>query len=340
MNTRNLSPPNIFHRAAAAFLAISLAALSGASCRCSKDAGAPPTDAAELWLGGDVHVGQGPGNGLSSLSKAFQNGWGIVNLEGPVGSGPVPEKEPPEDNGIYEPPGEPADPSLQLQNNPEALVPLRQSGVRVMGIANNHAGDRGIHGPENTANALLSAGILPAGEPIGPAAFELGGQKIVVAAFDLSPGAINNLPEALQQAKKKGDFLIATFHVTGPPSYLPRPELRAAVDIALEAGARVIAAHGTHALGPVERRGNAVIAWGLGNLLFNCPCTDEVDGAILHIRLEGQSILARIVPVDAGLQGHAAEPARHAGLILELFDALGSSPLRREIFRGIETGVF
>jgi poly-gamma-glutamate capsule biosynthesis protein CapA/YwtB (metallophosphatase superfamily) len=127
-----------------------------------------------------------------------------------------------------------------------------------------------------------------------------------------------------------GDVLVATFHVTGPPSYLPRPELRAAVDTAITAGALVVAAHGTHALGPVERRGKAVIAWGLGNLLFACDCTDEVDGAVLRVSIDGDAARARILPIDAGLRGAPARPGHNPELILDLLDALGSSPLRRE----------
>lgn len=294
----------------------------------------------ELWLGGDVHVGNGEGTGLSPLAPMLEHAYGIVNLEGPIGSGSFNPPEQPGDDEIYEPPADPSDLPLRLQNNAESLPALRRNGVRVMGIANNHSGDRGPKGPEQTAKALYSTGILPAGEPAGPAVFSAGGKKIVVSAFDLSPGVVNDLPNALAQAKQEGDFLITTFHISGSSSYLPRPELRAAVDIALEAGSRVIAAHGTHALGPLERRGDAVIAWGLGNLLFDCPCTDELDGAILYIRLEGSSMTARIVPVDAGLQGKPARPAHNPGLIFGLFDALGSSPLRREIFRGFETAVF
>lgn len=306
---------------------------------CSRASSEHPAPGAELWLGGDVHIGQGDGKGLAPLSNILKDDIGIVNLEGPVATSLQPAP-PGEDNAIYEPPADPSDLPLQLRNNPRALAALRKQGIRVMGIANNHAGDLGQQGREDTVKALYSAGILPAGELAGPAVFFAGAKKFVVAAFDLSPGTVNDLTQDLAQAKEQGDILITTFHVTGSPSYLPRPELRAAVDIALEAGARVIAAHGSHALGPIERRGNAVIAWGLGNLLFDCPCTDEIDGAILHIRLEGDAISARIIPLDAGLLGRPAAPAHNPALIFGLFDALGSSPIRKEVFRGVETGVF
>jgi hypothetical protein len=153
---------------------------------------------------------------------------------------------------------------------------------------------------------------------------------VVITAHDLTTGVPAGLPDELRGARAAGDVLVSTFHVTGPPSYLPRPELRDAVGAALAAGARVIAAHGTHAVGPVERRGDAVIAWGLGNLLFACDCTGEVDGAILRVSIEGDAVRAHIVPIDAGLRGGAARPGHDPALVVDLLDALGSSPLRRE----------
>lgn len=271
-------------------------------------------EAIELWIGGDVHVGDvdPSAKGLALLSDALAGAEGIVNLEGPIG-----------------PPPEPAS-ALRLANSPPAVRALRASGVRVAGIANNHASDRGPEGIGHTAAALREMGILPAGGPAGPAVLTTKGRRVVVTAHDLSGGVPADLAADLAGARAHGDVLIATFHVTGPPSYLPRPELRTAVDAALAAGALVVAAHGSHALGPVERRGDAVIAWGLGNLLFACDCTDELDGAVLRVSIEGAAARARVIPIDAGLRGAAARPGHNPGLIFDLLDALGSSPLRRE----------
>lgn len=270
-----------------------------------------PPPAAELWIGGDVHIGKGPGNGLAPLAAVLEGALGIVNLEGPIGDSPGP--------------GE----GVRLANAPAGVAGLRAAGVRVMGIANNHSGDRGPSGLEETAAALRGAGALPAGGSAGAAVVSVNGRRVAVTAHDLTDGVPPNLSDDLSAARARGDVLIATFHVTGPASYLPRPELRAAVDAALSAGARVIAAHGTHALGPVERRGDAVIAWGLGNLLFDCDCTDEIDGAVLRVSIDGDVVRARIIPIDAGLRGAPARPGHNPALIFDLLEAITSSPLTR-----------
>jgi poly-gamma-glutamate synthesis protein (capsule biosynthesis protein) len=268
--------------------------------------------AVELWLGGDVHLGEQTTARLDAVAPLVAGAAGIVNLEGPVGEPPPP-----------------AGSTLRLSNSSGALPGLRAAGVRVVGIANNHAADRGPEGPGDTVRSLADRGLLAAGGPAGVAALEVQGRRVVVSAHDLSKGAPTTLASELESARSQGDLLVATFHVTGPPSYLPRPELRTAVEVAVRAGARVIAAHGSHALGPVERRGASVIAWGLGNLLFSCDCTDDRDGAILRVHSDDERLQATIVPIDAGLKGEPARPARDPELILDLLVALGSSPLER-----------
>jgi poly-gamma-glutamate synthesis protein (capsule biosynthesis protein) len=164
---------------------------------------------------------------------------------------------------------------------------------------------------------------------------EVGGLRFAVTAHDLTRGVPPSLESDLKAARGRGDVLVATFHVTGPALYLPRPELRRAVELALAAGARVVAAHGTHAVGPVERRGGAVIAWGLGNVAFACDCTDEPDALLLRVRFEGENPAeAVLLPIDAGLNGGPARPSMDAAGVLQLLESIGSSPLRRDGPRG------
>src|SRR4030095_6502014 len=127
---------------------------------------------------------------------------------------------------------------------------------------NNHALDGGREGLKATLHAVEEAGLLPVGGEAGTALIENNALRVVVSAHDLSSGVPKDLSSELSAARELGDVLVVTFHVDGPPSYLPSTELREAVELSLEQGARAIASHGTHALGPVERRKDAVIAWG------------------------------------------------------------------------------
>ncbi len=260
-----------------------------------------------------MFLGTGGRGALASIAEIVSGAPGIVNLEGPVG----------------DPAGVGGAP-FRLLHAASALAELRAAGVVVAGIANNHARDAGGGGAAATVQALAVVGVQAAGGAAGPATIALGPLRVVVTAHDLEAGVPATLAAELAAARRRGDALIATFHVTGPASYLPRPELADAVAIALDAGAAVVAAHGTHELARVERRGRAVIAWGLGNLAFACACTDEQSGALLEVELGPGGVgEAAIVPIDAGLVDGATRAASDPALTFELLEALGSTRLTR-----------
>lgn len=298
-----------------AVLAGAAAVLAG--CREDMPPAAPPP-AAEiaLWLGGDVHLGEDPPRFSPQLTERLRGAAGIVNLEGPVGEAPFVQTDAAE---------------VRLASHGATVQALSRHGVKVVTLANNHLADRGAVGEEATRAHLKKAGMIATPQ----ASWNEGPRKIVVSAHDLpsrdNPPAM--LGEHLARAADGADWLIASFHVTGPPSYIPQPALREAVAAAIRIGARVIVAHGTHALGPVERRrgasGDVVIAWGLGNLLFSCACTTSLEGAILRVGLADDHLDATVIPIDAGLMGAPARTAGDAKLALDLLEAIGSSPLTK-----------
>jgi len=267
-----------------------------------------------MWIGGDVNLGVGGKNALLPLVPLLKEAIGIVNLEGPVAS-----------RNSHK-----AGKQLKVFNHPESLIELHSIHIVAVGIANNHSLDNGTDGPKHSASLLQSAGFQPVGLQIPFTTLQLNGKKVIVTAHDLTAGVPNDLKAQLTAARKQGDALIVTFHVTGPPSYLPSPELKQSVEIALNAGASVIAAHGTHALGPVEHRGEAVIAWGLGNVVFDCDCSKEKDAVLLQIEFDQKgTVMAKVIPITAGLQGRPAMPSSDPNAIFDLLEAIGSTKLRR-----------
>jgi poly-gamma-glutamate capsule biosynthesis protein CapA/YwtB (metallophosphatase superfamily) len=246
---------------------------------------------------------------FDGLAPSLRGIAGVVNLEGPVA------------------PSQPAGEGLKLFNAPGALSELHSLGVIAVGIANNHAHDTGEQGPTQTLRAVTDAGFHAAGGPAGPALLEVNGLKIAVSAHDLEHGVPRELSRELAEARVHADRLVATFHVTGPASYLPTKELRAAVEVALAAGADVVIAHGSHMLGPLERRGRAVIAWGLGNVVFACDCTDESDALLLELSFTSDRTLAWAVPIDAGLRGGPAQLSSDSKGTFDLLVGLGSKGL-------------
>jgi poly-gamma-glutamate synthesis protein (capsule biosynthesis protein) len=245
-----------------------------------------------LWFGGDVHLGE---DGARALEGLALDGPLVVNLEGPVTSPVRPSS------------------AASLSNPPETARALASAQVIAVGVENNHALDDGPDGLARTQATLRAAGLTPLGFTTHP---------VSMLQVDLSRG----LPDGLDALLALRRPVVVLFHVLAPPTYLPDPHVRGATAKALAAGARAVLVHGSHAIGPVERREAAVVAWGLGNLAFDCDCTMEDEGLLVRLELDGQAVTrATVVPVRAGLRGARARLPEDATLDLELLESLGST---------------
>lgn len=274
--------------------------------------GCRPAEVADLWLGGDVHLGDGVPRALEPLGRVLEGAHGIVNLTGPAA----------EVGGNH---------PAQLSTQWNQLSVLRAAGIRVIGIVNGHSGDLGDDALGDTARAIRRDGMFPAGGPVGAAIIESGGLRIVVTAHDLTGEFPTSLDTDLLAAAAMGDVLVTTFHAgSWFAPHRAAPELQRAANIAIASGARVVASHGTHQVAGVERSGRAVIAWGLGNLVFASDCTRERMGAILRVWVPRRGrVRAAVIPVDAGLGGSPARPAADPEATFRLLRLLGTK-LRSE----------
>ncbi len=244
---------------------------------------------------------------------------GVVNLEGLVGPAPHARV----DEG-----------RVTLTSAARGVAELCALGIGVVTAANNHRTD--VASIEDTVRALEKTRLAEQGTTSVDAT---GHVATRIAAFDL-PSNEEVSAVVLRAFEPRADHrTIAAFHVTGPPSYIPQESLKKAVAAAVDGGARIVVAHGTHGWGPVERRrgphGDVVIAWGLGNLFFSCACTASTEGLILRAVVRDERIDASVIPVDAGLWGKPATVAAELDLCFEVLNAIGSSPIRRDGVVGV-----
>lgn len=274
------------------------------SCRATAPVG-PPARPAALWLAGDVFLAYPAADRLATLGASLR-GAGVVNLEGPVGPGDAPQVA--------------LGPPVVLVHAPTALDALGGAGVRAVGIANNHRADAGADGPALTREATTARGLLAVDERGAVLVAGDGSPRVALTAHLVDGAVPPGLERDLRAAASRADVLVATFHTGDAPG----SAVRQAVDAAIAAGARAVAVHGSHEVGRVERRGGAVVAWGLGNLAFDCACTSSADGIALELELYADGpALATVVPVRAGLQGAPAVRATGADAdrILDRADA-------------------
>lgn len=178
-----------------------------------------------------------------------------------------------------------------LRGSPKWAAVLKESGFGVLSLANNHIMDYGQEGLFQTIEALDSAGILylGAGKTIeqanAPLILECSGEKIALLARsnvivrspcyarEQQPGAAflneQELIVNLEECKRVADTVILLIH-WGMEEYLfPSPEQRMLSEKFAKAGADLILGHHPHVLQGIERVNNSLVAYSLGNFLFD-----------------------------------------------------------------------
>ncbi len=184
--------------------------------------------------------------------------------------------------------------------HPRTVRQLKEMGVDLVSLANNHTFDYGEQGFLDTLDTLDRAGIprIGAGRDIEeashPMTFVSNGMRIaVIAATQIerfgnpnTRGATESLPgvfrcmddkrlcERVREAKADHDFVIVFIHWgtenTEQPDWL---QLQQAPEIAAAGADLIIGAH-SHCLQPISIVSGVPVVYSLGNFLFNSKTLD------------------------------------------------------------------
>jgi poly-gamma-glutamate capsule biosynthesis protein CapA/YwtB (metallophosphatase superfamily) len=273
---------------------------------------APP--AFTLAFGGDVMLGRGVARALAGEWPAAFAGVArplaeadltFANLESPLTTAP------PVSNGH------------DLRAMPSAVNALSATGFDVVSLSNNHALDAGEAGLVETIATLDSAGITgvtsrTAGQLVSRTSHST--LRYQLFAFDDS-GTPLDLEAAARSvaAAKQADLVIVSLHWGGEYQAAPSPRQRYIAQSLVRAGADLIIGHGPHVLQPVELIGKALVAYSLGNLLFDQLYPDDCRwGVILRVTLTARGIMrTELLPtVEENGQARFASPGE-AHAILE-----------------------
>ena len=253
---------------------------------------------------------------------------GFANLEGPL-----------TDRGEIWPKG------YNFRTPPHFASGLATGRFNVVTLANNHAMDYAAIGLQDTIAALDAVGVRHTGggnniaQALEPAVLDMRGVRVAFVACALTPNegggfdihawaatareagiAVCNaavLRDAIAGARKIADFVVVAVHAGDEYHNAPNATQRELADEALADGADVYLGAHAHVVQPVERRGAQLIAWGLGNFIFDL---DDVDLAnipeprvslILNITLtKGQGVTAYdVVPVTQDANEDRPRPA-------------------------------
>jgi poly-gamma-glutamate synthesis protein (capsule biosynthesis protein) len=203
------------------------------------------------------------------------------------------------------------------------LAAERSAGIDVVTVANNHSLDYGRQAFRDTLRTARRVGIATVGGGASltgarrPAVLRAGGLRIAFLGYDdiqedfhASPGSSGTAPadpaliaEDVRAARKRADLVVVWFHWGIELETTPDERQRELAQAALGAGATLVLGAHPHVLQPIERRGRALVAWSLGNFVFepHSPGTDETG--ILLVRLGARGVL-----------GHRFRPATIVGV--------------------------
>ncbi|MDI6600286.1 MAG: CapA family protein [Thermoanaerobacteraceae bacterium] len=273
---------------------------------------------AEITAVGDIMLGRGVGTRLknqeytepfSRIKPYIQSDIALGNLECVISD----RGEKMEGKGIY------------LRARPEAVESLKYLGFDVLSLANNHIMDYGEDAFKDTIDILHSNDILPVGagnnimEARTPYIKDVDGIKAAVLAYNqfynvkwsrngrtmealedrcgTAPLDIEIIKEDIKRAKEIADIVIVMPHWGIEEStVVPEDQRQMAYDM-IDAGASAVIGSHPHILQGIEVYNGSLIAYSLGNFVFDQNDSENKESIILRLKFtDGRISDAVIIP--------------------------------------------
>lgn len=238
------------------------------------------------------------------LVKPCLRGHDVVvgNLESPISSIEVVNK------------------NRRLIAKPTSLDGLRDAGFKAVSIANNHIMDFGFAGLQDTICELEERNIGYTGAGLTQTDAQaplrnVGGKSVTLLAYyggstvskrgGPNGGQVSKVLRDIRNARSEADIVLAYLH-WGRGDALPMKHQVEFGRQMIDHGANMVIGSGPHRLQPVEQYGEGVIAYSLGNFVFDHHKWQE--SMILHVSFtDGHLDDVSITPVRISAE-HRPEP--------------------------------
>ncbi len=207
-----------------------------------------------------------------------------------------------------------------FKSPPEFAKGIKNAGIDVLTLANNHIMDFGPDGLRSTLQTLDKHNLHYCGagmnrlEAVQPAIVYRGGWKVGFLAYSLTypeefwatskrPGTVYPVPEKMHgeiaDLKEACDIVVVSFHWGGEMRIHPKGYQKNYAHQAIDAGADLIIGHHPHVLQGFELYKKKLIAYSLGNYAFG-SLSNAVDTSVLfEVSFDnGELVYADIIPID------------------------------------------
>ncbi len=203
---------------------------------------------------------------------------------------------------------------------PATAKVLKRAGFDVLSTANNHSGDFGARGFDDTMQNLKGAGIVGVGRKGQIAYTQAQGHKIAFIAFSYfrKHNYIIDLDEMralVKKARANADIVVISCHWGGEGEKFlhtkketeiffgeNRGNLPLFAHAAIDAGADLILGHGPHVVRALELYKNRLIVYSLGNFIgYGALSSRGKTGLTLVLQIdidsEGKFVSGKITPM-------------------------------------------
>lgn len=211
-------------------------------------------------------------------------------------------------------------PSYEMRGDPASLEYLRNAGIGLLGVANNHAMQHGVDAFQDSVGNLQRCGfgIMGVDQQSGQTRpYEFRKDGVAHSFFALStrpekwhdgpvPYSLRDshqkiLAEVTELRKHCEGFLVCSIHWGLEVLDYPGPDEIRLGRAMIDAGVDVVVGHHSHLLWPIERYGNGLIFYSLGNFVFDLWSRNTKLTAIADIRLKaGEAPDYSLIPVVIG----------------------------------------
>ena len=191
--------------------------------------------------------------------------------------------------------------------DPKVINALKEAGVDIVSVANNHVGDWGRTAYIDTLSRLKDAGILYTGGGINrieaetPTIIEKNGIKLGFLGFsDVGPSWMpasdknaglllaqdTRFEEIIQNASSQVDYLIVSFHFGDEYKVIHNARQEYLAHKAVDNGAKIVIGHHPHVPQDTEIYKDGFIAYSLGNFVFDQSWSEAtMKGMLLEMTI-------------------------------------------------------
>lgn len=234
-----------------------------------------------------------------------------------------------------------------FQAPPEAMAGITSAGFDVVSLANNHILDYHFEGMFETMELLAQHGIaaVGAGQDIDaarePVILEINGIRVGFLAYTemwfvhaqetiswqatedepgVAPARLEYIVEDVGALREQADVVVVSFHWGKEYTHQPTPDQIRLGRAAVDAGAHLVLGHHPHVLQGIEFYQQGVIAYSLGNFVFDLYLPKTCETMVLEFTLSPRGVLDMTIhpAYICGVQPRLLEGTAAANLYAKL----------------------